>query len=163
MKITQARVRELFNYNSETGILTNKITRNHNSKAGAEVGYITGGGYLTTVINSIPYQVHRICFLHYYGYLPELVDHEDTNTTNNSILNLRKCTKNQNGYNQPIRKNSRSGIKGLTWHSRDKAWEAQIRVNGKGVYLGRFKHPEDARKALEDARAEYHKEFANNG
>ena len=155
-------VRDLFDYNPDTGILTNKITRNYNSKAGDEVGYFVYE-YLTATIDGNPYPVHRICFLHYHGYLPELLDHKDTDTTNNRILNLRECTRSQNGYNQTIRKNSKSGVKGVTWHSRDKIWSAQIRVNNKSVYLGVFKNAEDAKKVVEVARLKYHGEFANNG
>ena len=55
---------------------------------------------------------------------------------------------------------STTGYKGVTFHKRDKAWQAQIRVNGKCKYLGFFKTPELAYAAYCKAAKELYGDFA---
>ena len=161
--LTQALVQELFNYNPETGILTNKIARGQRAKIGDDSGYVSGGGYLHIGINGKKYLAHRICFLHYHGHLPEKVDHKDNNKLNNEILNLRKCTAQQNSFNAKISKANSSGVKGVHWHRSTKKWRAVVMIDGKNNHLGLFADIEDASKAVENARIHRHGEFANNG
>ena len=162
-ELTQELVKELFDYNPDTGILTNKIARGGGTIAGSISGSLNNKGYLCVGINSSRYQVHRICYLHYYGFLPAMVDHIDTIKLNNKILNLRKCTSQQNNCNMQIRKDNKSGIKGVCWDKRCKKWRTQVRVNGKVKSLGRFTDIEEAKKAVEAERVKHHKEFANHG
>ena len=72
---------------------------------------------------------------------------------------LRFATSSQNNMNQNIKKNNTSGITGVKWHSRDEIWEAQIDVNNKRIYLGRFINFEDAVKVRELAEIKYFKEY----
>lgn len=160
--ITQKQVRKLFDYNPETGILTNKIYRGGGTVVGGISGSINGAGYLCTKIKCISYRIHRICFLHYHGYLPSRIDHKDTNKLNNKILNLRKCTLQQNAHNSKTRKDNTSGVKGVTWCKGLGKWAARIRVDGEEKWLGRFNDIEDAKKEVELARVELHGEFARH-
>jgi hypothetical protein len=160
--MTQELVQDLFNYDPDTGILTNKIAR-WGAKAGGIAGGIAGAGYLLVSIKRINHTVHRICFLHYHGYLPAMLDHKDNNKLNNRILNLRECTKQENSFNAKISKANKSGIKGVSWNKKAKKWMAGMKINGKNNYLGLFTEIEDARKAVEDARGRLHKEFCNHG
>ena len=162
MKLTKELVRDLFSYDPDTGILTNKKNRQR-ARMGDVAGCIDSGGYLRITINYKAYSCHRISFLHYYGYLPSTVDHEDTNRINNRILNLRGCTRQQNGFNSKIGKNNKSGVKGVCWHKKNNNWRTFINVDGKQKHLGSFKNVEDAKKVVEAARIKYHGEFANNG
>src|ERR1700741_4140580 len=45
----------------------------------------------------------------------KLVDHKDHNTLDNRRENLRKCTYMQNSQNKRMRRNNRSGFKGVRW------------------------------------------------
>jgi hypothetical protein len=67
-----------------------------------------------------------------------LVDHIDCNGLNNRKSNLRLCTYAQNACNRRPKPNSSSKYKGISFHRRDKKWEAQINHNGKSKYLGRY-------------------------
>jgi hypothetical protein len=160
--ITQAQVQELFNYDPDTGVLTHKTSFSHR-KIGRAVGSYTGNGYLQVNIKCKSHLVHRICFLHYHGQLPAMVDHIDTDKSNNRILNLRECTSQENSFNSKIRIDNTSGIKGVSWYKRIKSWQASIVISRKKIWLGNFKDIEDARKAVEAARVKYHKEFSNHG
>jgi hypothetical protein len=74
-----------------------------------------------------------------------VVDHKDGNTLNNQKINLRICTRSQNGANRKIQKNNTSGYPGVS-KSRNK-WQANIMVNKKSKHLGVFETPEMAYNA----------------
>ncbi|WP_312721769.1 HNH endonuclease, partial [Escherichia sp. AM3] len=59
------------------------------------------------------------------------VDHKDGNTTNNKLENLRPATRAENLKNTPLRKDNSSGVKGLSWHSKNCGWQGRIWDNGK--------------------------------
>jgi hypothetical protein len=43
---------------------------------------------------------HRICFYHYFNYLPKYVDHIDRDKLNNNLSNLRDATHSENMINR---------------------------------------------------------------
>jgi AP2 domain-containing protein/HNH endonuclease len=90
----------------------------------------------------------------------EEVDHIDTIPLNNRRKNLRLATRIQNSVNQGNRKNNTSGFKGVSWHKTACKWRAEIRVNGKRIYLGLFNTPELAYESYCAAALKYHGEFA---
>lgn len=54
-----------------------------------------------------------------------------------------------------IPKNNTSGIKGVSWHNRDKKWQASIALKGKTIYLGQFNKLEKAAQARKEAEEKY--------
>jgi len=97
-----------------------------------------------------------------YGELPPnglVIDHKDRNRNNNDITNLRLATHQQNSYNQW--KYNPNGLKGIyNCGRKTKPWQAQIRIDGKKVNLGRFKTKEEAHEAYRKAAKEHFGEFA---
>jgi len=89
-----------------------------------------------------------------------LVDHIDGNGLNNRKSNLRLCTYSQNTYNRRPNRNSISKYKGVTYHKRNKKWEAKIILNGKFIYLGGFDDEIEAALAYDRKAAELFGEFA---
>ncbi len=87
-------------------------------------------------------------------------DHIDMNGLNNTRANLRLATRAQNAYNRVAQANNTSGLKGISWHKRDKKWRAQITVNGKNNQLGYFDTPEEAARVYDAAARDLHGEFA---
>jgi len=161
--LTHDKVKELFDYNPNCGILRWKISLSNNVKAGDVAGTIGSQGYLRVAIDGKTYQNHRIIYLWWYGFLPEFVDHIDTVKINNFISNLRECTISQNGWNSKISSDNTSGVKGVTWHKGSKKWQAQIQVNKKSLYLGVFNNIESAELIVKNKRSEIHGEFCNHG
>ena len=159
--ITQEMVKSLFKYRDGDLIRIKKT--NNRVKVGDIAGNLMPSGYIQTQINGKRYYNHRLIYLYHNGCLPEYLDHVDNDPTNNKIENLRPCSRSNNSHNSKIRKNNKSGIKGVCWHKEDKRWRAQIVLNNKNIYIGNFENLNDAKLAVEDKRLELHKEFANHG
>lgn len=85
-------------------------------------------------------------------------DHKDGNKLNCSFDNLRACTHAQNTANKLPRS---SGTKGISWVETRKRWSANIRVNDKLLFLGRFKEKLDAMLAYNDAATKHFGEYAH--
>lgn len=90
------------------------------------------------------------------------VDHADGNGLNNRRLNLRVCTRSQNNYNTSIRKDNRSGFKGVYRHKAKgtNVWRARIKVAGRLIELGVFESAEAAAAARNQAAEQHHQQFA---
>ena len=143
--LTKELLHNLFVY--QDGLLFWK--KMNGKKAGSNTGR-----YFQIPVNKKLYGNHRLIFLMHYGYLPEYVDHIDGDTHNNRIENLRASTALGNSRNSKLRKDSKTGIKGVTLCG--KKYRASIT-------LGCFDSMELAKKAIFDARTRYHGEFANHG
>jgi len=113
------------------------------------VGNVNSKGYATVSLtvkgtrNS--YLVHRVCWFLYYGKWPDrALDHINGNRLDNRIENLREVTNSQNSRNKVGNSGSRVPWKGVTYHKRDKTYDAVVGVTGKNTYLGRFTCPREA-------------------
>jgi len=80
------------------------------------------------------------------------IDHKDGDGLNCRRSNLRPATVSQNMMNVGPMKNNKSGFRGVCWHKVANKWMAQIKFNGKLIYLGCFVSAEDAARAY-DAKA----------
>lgn len=89
----------------------------------------------------------------------EVVDHINGNKLDNRKCNLRICSQQQNTFNTCINSNNTSGYKGVTWDKKRNKWIAQIMVNYKHIYLGRYENIEDAIKSRKDAELKYFGEY----
>jgi HNH endonuclease/AP2 domain len=103
---------------------------------------------------------HRIIFMMHHGYMPEVVDHIDRDRSNNRIENLRECTFQENLWNQSVRKNTKSGHKGVYWNEQSKNWAVYISVNKKLKYFGSSKDIEEAKKIADCARKQHRGDFS---
>ncbi|MBY9077165.1 HNH endonuclease [Paenibacillus sp. HN-1] len=83
------------------------------------------------------------------------IDHFDNNPLNNRRKNLRILNNSENQQNlRGARRNSKSGVLGVSWSRSDNKWMARIEVNGKKYFCGLFADISDASKAVKKARAE---------
>jgi hypothetical protein len=85
------------------------------------------------------------------------VDHRDGDGLNNRRYNLRVCTHAQNGANQRIPKNNRSGFKGVYTQKDCSGWIAKIQK----TYLGLYLSAEEAARAYDTAAVRTFGEFAS--
>lgn len=158
--LTKDKLHELFEY--KDGVLYWRVDMHPNKVAGNPVGSITKSGYLETKVYGAPYKVHRLIWSLHFDSNPEMIDHIDGNKTNNDIHNLRESTRSENGFNQKLRKDSTSGIKGVTWNKQSRKWLVQCQVNKRKMYFGIYEDLELAELVAVEARNKYHGEFARH-
>lgn len=170
--LTQARLKELFTYEPETGKF--KSNRQTNlANIGDEIGYYSNDvPYLRVDINYKTYLSHRLAFLYMNNINPsELVDHIDRNTLNNKWGNLRLASKSENNRNRKVLSSSITGIKGLSF--KDGKWpryQAHVTIGkrrmSKSINL-RNRDEEEVKKELiawiKETRERLHGEFTNHG
>lgn len=87
------------------------------------------------------------------------VDHINGNTLDNRKCNLRVVTNQQNSINSCKPSNNTSGYKGVYLDKQRRKWVANIKVDYKTIYLGRFDNINDAIKAREEAEIKYFGEY----
>ncbi|WP_051447603.1 HNH endonuclease [Rhizobium leguminosarum] len=95
----------------------------------------------------------RLIWTWHHGEWPSgLIDHEDGDTLNDSIGNLRDVTSAGNSKNMRMHPGNTSGVTGVCWHKKLGKWKAEIMANRVKKHLGVFDNIEDAaaaRKAAE--------------
>ena len=134
-ELTQAKAKELLDYDPETGRITWKVSPCQSIPAGSPAGGIHVEGYLRIKVNYHGYLAHRLIFFMQTGRWPVgEIDHLDGNRLNNSWSNLRECSREENMKNKKKRKGSK-GITGVSWHERSSRWKVHIGNNGKRISL----------------------------
>ncbi len=154
--ITQERLKELLNYDPETGIFSWAVSTTYGVVAGRRAGGKYAVGYRYLSVDKRRYYEHRLAWLYVYGKWPEHeIDHIDGVRDNNAIRNLRDLTHAQNCQN--IRKTGKSsGLLGAHFSKKMDCWTANIRVDGKVFYLGVFDTEEEAHAAYLAKKREIH-------
>jgi hypothetical protein len=102
----------------------------------------------------------RVMWALFYGKWPDgEVDHEDHQTLNNSILNLRESTHSQNASHK-LELRGKVKYKGVYYLARLGKYAAQIKVNKEHTWLGLYDRAEDAAKAYDCTALMLHGKFA---
>lgn len=149
--ITKEQALSRFEYFPDTGDI---LDRRSNAVAGnIEVTKTTA--YRRIYAFNQTLRGHQIAWLIYYGVWPSgEVDHKDGNGLNNRIENLRDGTRSQNQRNQKLGRKNKSGVLGVSWHTKSGRWQVHIWIEGKRKHIGyykRLKHAHAARAAAASA------------
>ena len=157
--ITQERLKELLQYDPQTGFFTWLVDKG-NARKGNLAGKLNTASYVQIQIDRKQYLAHRLVWMYLYGVFPSLlVDHIDGDKNNNACNNLRLATATQNQQNK--RKFRGKYLKGVI-KSRN-SFQSFIRYDSKKKYLGCFKTEQEAYQAYCLAAKQYFGEFANFG
>lgn len=162
-RLTQEQLMTMVRYEPETGLMyriravipktgrvvtINKLVNGSNNR-----------GYFWINIERKMYLVHRLVFLYMTGNHPVgEVDHINGDRKDNRWVNLRDSNAAANSRNQGVRRDSTSGVRGVTYSQRSSKWIARISDAGTRISLGYFVDFEDAvlaRREAED-RLGYH-------
>ena len=165
----QKRLREVLDYNPDTGIFLWKCRYDNTSNgrwngrwAGKRAGSIKSGRYkcIEISIGSKKYTASRLAWIYMYGDLGIgiQVDHKDCNPLNNKISNLRLATHWQNTQNRSLNRNKELP-KGISLQ-KSGSYRVRISANNKSIYLGTYKSSEEAKYFHDYAAQYYHGEFA---
>lgn len=154
---------DIFEY--ADGKLLWKVKRARCVKVGEEAGSLHDG-YVRLHLTGMGGKMfaHNIVWEMFHGPIPDgqMVDHINGDRSDNRIENLRLVTRSQNAMNQKLRKNSKSGVKNVTWYPSHNSWLVKLVVNGKRKHIGYFKDLELAELVAQQAREKYHGEYARN-
>lgn len=170
MEITKEIVKELLDYDPETGVFTWKIrdtiwfptARSHkiwNSRfSGKRAGWVYTGstGYQCRqiAIRGQKFYEHRIAWLWMNGDpVPVEIDHKNRDALDNRWCNLESSNRGNNMLNQSRRIDNRSGVTGVCWDARYGGWRANCRIGGKQEHVGKFENIEDAERAIIEFRS----------
>jgi hypothetical protein len=114
-------------------------------------------------VNGIKIFRYRLVWALHYDEWRLNLDHVQGDSLDDRIEQLRPSSQSQNAANARIRSNNTSGIKGVFWEPKRKKWQAQIKVNYKAQFLGRFDDKAEAEAAYMNAARKYFGEFASDG
>lgn len=156
--LTHDRVRELLDYDAQTGVLTWRVAPSNRVKVGDEAGTVHPvSGYRYVSVDGVFVRAHRLIVFWMTGRHPEgEVDHRDGVRLNNRWINLRVVSRSVNLQNQRKSRGRTSRFLGVSWDAARERWRATINVNGKSVGLGRFRTEQAAYAAYLDAKRKYH-------
>lgn len=162
--LTAEKLREILEYSPSTGVFVWKKKTCLRVVPGTVAGYAGGGVRTRAVqirIEGALYKAHRLAWLWMTGVWPsDKIDHRDGDPFNNRWDNLRQATSSQNNCNQRRRSDNSSGYKGVHFHRATGQYVAELRLNGKRVYIAYFVTAEAAHEAYCVAAEKYHGEFA---
>lgn len=156
IKAVAARI----NYDPTTGVMTWKRRENSKATRDRRCGSVDSDGYVVIYLRRdgrrVKVVAHRVAWFIAHDRMPEHeIDHKNGIRADNRIENLRDVPRSINTKNSALRSDNKSGVSGVFWDTRCRAWRAQVRVAGKRHGLGRFTDLEAAKAALSSFRA-YH-------
>jgi hypothetical protein len=147
--VTVNRLKELLDYDMDTGIFTWKVSRKRLAAIGSIAGATNGSGYRQISIDGTVYLSHRLAWLYCFEEWPKLVDHINRDRTDNRISNLREVTQSLNIHNSKDRP-SKSGFRNA--RKVGDRFQSEIKVNGKSIHLGMYDTAEEASNAAKEYR-----------
>jgi hypothetical protein len=161
--LTYERLREVLQYDPETGEFMWLITLSNRCAAGKVAGWLKQQkdktDYLCITIDGRKYRAARLAWFYIHGVWPSVfVDHEDRDGLNNREANLRLATNSENMRNTKAQSRNRSGVKGVSFYNRK--WIAEITVNGRRVYRKGFGSLLEAATARASVVQQFHNDFS---
>lgn len=159
--LTAERVREVLEYDPETGLFTYLVRVSKCIHVGDVAGSMNKScGYRMIQIDGVRRTAHRLVWLWMTGEWPaDEVDHINHDRTDNRWSNLRAASRVQNRVNTPRSRSNKSGLKGVSRHRRSGKWRSQVG----GRHLGLFDCPIEAHAAYVAASVLMYGEFATAG
>ena len=155
--LTQSRLKKVLYYDANTGDFIRLVSTNNSVK----VGDIAGSkdvscGYIKIAVDGKRYLAHRLAWLYEYGEFPDTgLDHINRIRYDNRISNLRLADKVVNGRNCKLNCKNKTGISGVSFHSRDKKYYVTIGLNMKIKHLTVTKDFFEACCARKSAEVKY--------
>lgn len=144
--ITQEELKEILDYNPNTGVFVWKVSKSGVKRIGSLSGSLKKDGYSTIVINRKEYKAHRLTWLWVYGEFPKgQIDHINGVRNDNRIENLRDVTPRENLQNKICHREGH--LIGTTYSKQYKKWRSQIQINSKRISLGYYETKEQAHEA----------------
>lgn len=154
--LTAQRVRELFEYDPNTGEFTHRIARRR-VRPGLKAGSSHCAGYIEIGVDCKSYLAHRLAWLYVTGEWPRyMIDHIDGDRSNNRFSNLRDVPEGINRQNLKRARSDKKSCKLLGVFKSKGRWSAGLWLNGRYIHLGTHDTPELAHEAYLMGKREHH-------
>lgn len=156
--LTAQRLRELLDYDPETGVFRWRDRRSPVAQAGSVAGSDTRDGYRKIIVDGRSYLAHRLAWLYVTGVWPVAeIDHKFGEKRDNRFCMLREANRSFNQQNERrARRNSRNGLTGARFDPRANRWQAVITLNRVRHHLGMYATGELAHAAYLAAKRKMH-------
>lgn len=142
--LTQKRLREVLDYNPETGIFTFVKGKRKGKIAGTQHD---NRGFVKVAIDNRRYLLHRLAWLWMTGSMPRWnIEHINGNRDDNRWRNLREGDRSQKREHCPPWREP-TGLPGM-WRVDDRI-EAMVEVQGTVINLGSFASVKEARAEID--------------
>jgi hypothetical protein len=96
----------------------------------------------------ITLRAHRFIWYFFHRTIADTVDHINQDRFDNRITNLRSVTQQQNTFN--------TKTKGYCYDKKRNKWKAQIMLNRKNIFLGRYDTKQEAYLTYLEAKKRFH-------
>lgn len=166
MSLEVKKLREILDYDKNTGVFIWKVKKSVNIKIGQKAGRPNKySGYGVIVIDKIGYKAHRLAWMYQYGSFPKgHIDHINRLRNDNRIANLRECSMAENKQNISLTRTRNGatidmGVYSVKRKTSKNKWTSGIRLNKKRVHLGTFDTKKEALYAYLKAKRTLHPFF----
>lgn len=157
--LTAQKVRELLEYNPDTGVFKWRRTAK-GRRLDLSPGTVNDSGYLMITIGWRRWRAHRLAWLYMHSVWPSnQIDHINGNRLDNRLCNLREVDYVLNGQNKKKgTARNKSGFLGVDFRPQfvERKWRATIFYNGKQKHIGMYQTPEEASRAYLEAKRKLH-------
>lgn len=153
------RLREVLDYDAETGLFVWKVATGLRNKVGAIAGNKNKRGYITIGVDRSIVRAHRLAWYYHYGQFPQYsIDHINGIRHDNRICNLRDVSNTVNTENQKRAPshNRSSGALGVSREKNHRRWRAVIQTNGQQKHIGYYDTIEEAQNAYINKKRQLH-------
>ena len=155
--LTAERLRELLDYDPETGVFRWRVDRRKVRPDGIAGSIHSVYGYRIIKVDFVKYRAARLAWLYVHGRWPLAeIDHRNRRRDDDRIANLREATHSQNGANQTARRTSICGVRGVS--PIKKTGRFMARAGNR--YLGTYSTIKEAATAYQRAARKTYGEFA---
>src|SRR5437762_757247 len=131
--LSQDRLKELLEYDPETGLFKWLQASNGRIKVGDIAGSEDSKGYIIIGIGGVRFKAHQLAWFYIHGEW-RMIDHKDWPRSNNAINNLRPATYSQNNHRKHVY--NPLGYVGVRF--KNGSYEANIRIDGIITLIGRY-------------------------
>ena len=155
--MNQQQLSECLRYDADTGLF-HWIVKRKGVKKGGIAGSKMSHGYIAICIDGRDYTAHRLAWLYVHGSEPSgCIDHINGDRADNRLANLRDVSQMVNMQNvYAAKSNSKTGLRGVSWHAQRGKYTARIKAGGRYLSLGLHDTPEGAHAAYLEAKRRLH-------